>query len=259
MNQAMSAPLFAGSLFVGMLLMVEIGRRVGAWRIARNPESAEISLGPVDGAIFALFGLLIAFTFSGAGDRFDSRRRLITEEANAIGTAYLRLELLPEDSRAELQAAFRDYLSSRLETYRLLPDLAAAYKELGRSQDMQGSIWSRSIAASRLEGAHPDAAKLLLPALNEMIDITTTRAMAARTHPPFVIYALLFAFGLACSLFAGFAMAPRKEKQWPHVIGFALATAIAIFVIVDLEYPRHGLFQVTDFDQVLVDLLEDMK
>jgi hypothetical protein len=259
MFQAISAPLFAGSLLVGMLLLIELGRRVGVRRLAEEPSATDSGLGPAEGAMFALFGLLIAFTFSGAADRFNSRRMLIADEANAIGTAWLRLDLLPAESQPALRAAFRDYLGSRLAAYAKLPDLEAALAELARSEKLQGAIWTGALAATRIEGGHPDAAKLLLPALNEMIDITTTRTTAAKVHPPGIVYGLLFVLGLGCALLSGLASAASSRRSWVHIVGFAVATAAVIFVIVDIEYPRMGLFRVDSFDQVLVDLLKTMQ
>ena len=92
MDPAIFALEYAASLFVGMLLCLEIGRRFGLRRVARSGDAS--GFGAAEGAIFALFGLLVAFTFSGAAVRFDSRRALIADEANAIGTAYLRVDLL---------------------------------------------------------------------------------------------------------------------------------------------------------------------
>ena len=86
--------LLAGGLFAGMLVLLEIGRRLGLRRLALDSEAVRAGFGVVEGAIFALMGLLIAFTFSEAASRFDTRRQLVVEEANAIGTAYLRLDLL---------------------------------------------------------------------------------------------------------------------------------------------------------------------
>jgi hypothetical protein len=161
-------------LGVGMVALVEVGRQLGLRRIRRTPAGQQSGVGAVEGAVFALFGLLIAFTFSGAGSRFDARRALVTEEANAIGTAWLRLELLPPSAQPDLRALFRNYLDSRLETYRLLPDVAAARQELTRSVELQGQIWKQAVAAVR-ESSTTMAGMLLLPALNQMIDITTTR------------------------------------------------------------------------------------
>jgi len=130
--------------------------------------------------LFSLFGLLIAFTFSGSASRFDSRRQLLAEEINDIGTAYLRLDLLPAGVQPALHGLFRDYVDSRLAVYRKLPELDAAKAELARSEKIQGEIWTRAVAATADSGADADASRLVLPSLNAMIDITNTRVMAAR-------------------------------------------------------------------------------
>jgi len=181
----------AAGLFLGMLALHEIGRRLGLRRIERDPEGASAGAGVIDGAVFGLLGLLVAFTFSGAAARFDGRRHLVVEEANAIGTAWLRLDLLP--------------------------------------------------------------------ALNEMIDITTTRTMAARMHPPNVIFALLIGLGLVCALFAGIAVAGGKQRPWVHAVGFSAVIAITVYVILDLEYPRLGLIRVDAADRVMLELRESMQ
>jgi hypothetical protein len=84
---------------------------------------------------------------------------------------------------------------------------------------------------------------LLLPALNEMIDITTTRTVAAKTHPPAVINVLLIGLVLGSALIAGSAMADDRARGWLHMLGFALAMSISVYMIFDLEYPRMGLIR----------------
>ena len=259
MDRLISAPLFAASCLVGMLLMMEIGRRAGLRRLARDPAKGMAGLGAIEGAVFALFGLLIAFTFSGGASRFDSRRQLIAEEVNDIGTSYLRLDLLPASAQPALRVLFRDYVDSRLAVYRTLPDVDAAKAELARSEGLQREIWTRAVAATREPGAHVDAAKLLLPSLNNMIDITTTRIMAARIHPPPIIYALLFVLGLGCSLLAGYGMAEGKYRSWIHILGFTVIIGITLFVILDMEYPRMGFIRLDAYDQVLVELRGQMQ
>jgi hypothetical protein len=259
MSYALVAASIAVGLFLGMLLLMDVGRRVGVRQIAKDPEGARSGVAAVDGAVFALLGLLIAFTFSGAAARFDVRRQLIVEESNAIGTAFLRLDLLKDDARDELRQKFREYLTSRLEAYRRLPDIDAAMAELARSTAMQGEIWSRAVAASRAEGVPPAAAMLLLPALNAMIDITTTRTMAGQMHPPAIIFGMLAMLALASSLLAGYGMAGGKLRSWIHTLGLAAIMALTFYVILDIEYPRLGLIRVDAFDQTLVDLLRSMK
>lgn len=130
MDYALSAFLITLGLFFGILLLLEIGRRIGIQRRAQDPEGAAAGTDPVDGAIFALLGLLLAFTFAGAVSRFDVRRALIVEETNAISTAYLRLDMLPTGVQPPMRDLFRRYVDARLETYRKLTDMQAAMAEL---------------------------------------------------------------------------------------------------------------------------------
>lgn len=255
----MFASLLAVGLFLGMLILAEVGRRIGIRRLAQDPEGAEAGVGVVDGAVFALLGLLIAFTFSGAAARFDARRQLIVEETNDIGTAYLRLDLLPVDAQPKLREKFRQYIDARLELYRKLPNITAATEELVKANNLQGEIWRQAVAASAAPGASPAAPMLLLNALNTMIDITTTRTMALQMHPPTVIFAMLFGLALASSLLVGYGMAASKQRNWLHTLGLAFAMAAAVFVILDIEYPRVGFIRVDAFDRALAELRAGMK
>ena len=247
----------AGGLFLGMLAVQEAGRSLGTRRLARDPEAVSRG-GAIEGAVFALLGLLIAFTFAGAASRFDDRRKLVTEEANAIGTAWLRIDVLPAGAQPALRDLFRRYLDSRLETYRKVPDMDAVRLELARSASLQNEIWIAAVDASRTSPTTA-ASMLLLPALNQMIDITTTRSMAAEIHPPPVIFAMLAAFAVTSAFVAGYGMAGGKTRSWVHAIAFASVVAATVYVILDLEYPRIGLIRVDAVDHVLADLRRTMK
>jgi hypothetical protein len=232
-DAVIAAVPFAAALFAGMLACMELGRRLGKLRLSRDPKALE-GLGAVEGAVFGLYGLLIAFVFLGAPARFDARRNLIAQEANAIGTAYLRLDLLPPDVQPGLRELFRRYLEARLEFTRSA-DLAADRQILIRSAGFQQQIWNTAVAATRRPEAHPNAALLLIPALNDMFDITTTRLMA------------------------GFGMAGRARRSWIHILSFTLITVITVYTILDIEYPRMGLVRLDAFDQVMSDLRSSMK
>src|SRR5258706_13691137 len=110
----------------GTFCMLEIGRRFGARRLAQDPEGAQAGTGAVDGAVFGLMGLLIAFTFSGAASRFDARRQLVIQEANAIGTAWLRIDLVAANGQGSLREKFRRSVDTRIAVYEKLPDVQAA-------------------------------------------------------------------------------------------------------------------------------------
>lgn len=246
--------LLAGSLFFGMLLFFEVGRRFGvAWR-RRDPDGIDKGSSPVEAAIFGLLGLLLAFTFSGAASRFEDRRHLITEEANAIGTAYLRLDLLPSDAQPEIRQLFVQYLNIRTIIYRNAEDVVATQARVSETALIQSQIWSKAVSASQRPDAVPQAAMLLLPALNTMIDITTTRAVAMQNHPPRVIFFLLAALSLFSALLVGYAMRSTTARSWFHMLLFATTISVTFFIILDLEYPRFGLIRIDDADQVLIEL-----
>jgi hypothetical protein len=246
-----------GALFLGMLVFLEFGR----WLGRRSVRSGRLERGPgfasVQGAVFGLMGLLVAFTFDNAATKFDDRKRMIVEEANAMGTAYLRLDLLNADARARLQEKLRRYVDSRIATYRKLPDVIAAEAELARSEAMQNDIWSDAVASAR---DLPQATMLLLPALNAMIDITGIRTAASLyMHPPVIVFAMLCLLALLCSLLAGYGMAGTKDRDWLHLMGFAAIMALTVYVILDLEYPRLGLIRVDPVDQMIVSVRNSMK
>jgi len=249
--------LFAIGLFAGMLLMIEVGRQVGIRRRARLLESAATGTGAVDAAIFALLGLLIAFTFQGAAGRFDARRALIVAEANNIGTAWLRIDLLPADAQPAMRGLFRQYLDSRLETYRKVPDMAAVAAELTHTAQLQQEIWR--LAVDRYHAGAQAVAVSLLPALNQMFDIVTTRTMSAATHPPAIVFAMLAFLACSAAFVAGHGMAGGKARSWVHIIGFASILAVTVLVIMDMEYPRVGFVRVDSFDRVLVELRQSMQ
>src|SRR5262249_45267954 len=155
-------------------------------------DEAETGLGVVEGSVFALFGLLLAFTFAAGQGRFESRRVLASDEANAIGTAYLRLDLLPASAQPALPDLFRTYTDSRMEFYRTIRDLKAADAARARSNAVQAQIWSAAVAACLAEPRDTARTMLVLEAINPMIDITTSRLYAARTHTPTLVFVLLY-------------------------------------------------------------------
>ena len=128
---------------------------------------------------------------------------------------------------------------------------------MAKSSELQRQIWRQAVDAIEPERALV-APLLLIPALNAMIDITTTRTMATQMHPPRIVFVMLFGMALAASLMAGYGMIGSPLRSRLHMLGFALVMAVAIFVILDIEYPRLGLVRVDAFDQALTDLRESM-
>lgn len=258
MGLVLIASLSIVALFVCMLVCSEAGRRIGAVHLAHHSGGLPKGIGAAEGALFGLLGLLLAFTFSGAATRLEDRRHLLTDEANAIGTAYLRIGLVPSDAQPELKDLFRRYVEIRSVTYRNAADQNATKAKLAEGAALQEEIWTKARNACLRPEAPTQAAMLLLPALNEMIDITTTRVMAGRNHPPSAIFLMLGVLSLIGAVLVGYAVSPNEERAWLHTLAFAAMMSLTLYVIVDLEFPRLGLIRVDSADRVLVELRQSM-
>ncbi len=240
-------PLDAFFLLPAMIALQQIGHGLRLRRTT-SPQSNAI-----EGAVFALFGLLLAFTFSGAVARYDAHREMVSEERNDIGTAYLRLDLLPPQAQPALRQLFRDYVTSRLHLYdSVAPEISPATEQL------QEEIWQKSVAAATSPGANPDATKLLLPALNTMIDITGTRENSFNMHPPAVIFLLLFVLSGGSAFLAGYGMTTTK-RSWLYTVAFAFTVTLTVYATLEIEYPRQGFIRLTHTDDTLIHLRDSMK
>jgi hypothetical protein len=247
---------------VAILFLLVLGCLRGGWWLGRRHhrlagEGAHQGLGAIEAAVFGLMGLLIAFTFTGAADRFDDRRELITEEANAVGTAYMRLDVLPEPYRESVRALFREYLDARITAYHDLGDGAAAFDVRQPIKVAQEKIWTQLQLAIRADRSLP-IAQSVLPPVNEMFDIAEERYWVTERHPPPAIFVILMLLVLVSALLAGFGMAEAPKQSKLHAVGFAAVTAVALYLIVDLEFPRLGFVRVDAFDQELIELRATM-
>lgn len=252
MSAAQLAILISTGLFISMLVCLEVGYRVGFRNVEALPTAHE-GIGAIEAAIFALLGLLLGFSFSGATTRLDARRQAIVSEANAIGTAYLRLDMLPLSEQSELRQLFREYVNARLGAYDQIPNMKAFRQEIVQAGQLQQQIWARTVAASRNDPTQ-NSARLLIPAVNEMIDITTARTIAIDTHLPWLVFSLLVAIGLSSGVVAGYAMAKRRRRSWLHMVLYAASIGITVYTVTDLDYPRSGLIRLSSADQALEQL-----
>jgi hypothetical protein len=208
--------LLLPGVFFAIILFIEVGHRLGKRYAAEQTEQTVAVFGTTETAIFALLGLLFAFTFSGAASRFDARRTLTVDEANAIGTAYLRVDLLPGPTQPALRNKFRRYTEARIAVYQALPDVAASDSHAARATALQSEIWTDAVAALK---ESPTLSVLVLNALNTMIDITTTRSIVLKTLFPSIVLATPIALTLVCSLLIGIGL-PRTNVRCgaPHVL-----------------------------------------
>jgi hypothetical protein len=258
MNPAHWALVLSVGLFFGIVACLEIGYRMGRRCSDKFPGSAHEGIGAIEAAVFALLGLLLGFSFAGGMSRLDGRRQLIVQEANAIGTAYFRLDELPASEQPAMRSLFREYVATRLRVYEKLPDPQAADAEIANAEQLQQQIWTQAVIGSRADSTQ-NAARLLLPALNEMIDVTTARTIALHAHLPSLIFALLIWVALLSGWLAGFAMEKRKRRSWTHMLLYAAVISATIYVVLDLDYPRYGLIHLNTADSALIKLRDSIR
>jgi hypothetical protein len=222
------------ALIVGMLVCLEVGYRIGCYA-KRRTESSHEGTGTIEAAVFALLGLLLGFTFANGISHLDQRRELIVREAT-----------------------FREYLDTRLRVYERLPNLSSADQELTRAAQLQQDMWAKTVAAERNDPSQ-HVARVLLPALNDMIDVTTSRTIALHTHLPSLIFGLSISVALLSGLLAGYDMAKRQGRSWLHVVLYAGVIALTIYTVLDLDNPRAGLIRLDAADNALIQLRDSIR
>lgn len=230
--------LVALAVFGGSLLVLEVayqfGRRV-------KPKEAAPQLATVQGATLGLLGLLLGFSFSGATGRFIDRQDIVVREANAIGTAYLRTDLLEPARANALRAALRDYLDARIAHFSEL-DSARTATARARLAELQGSAWGIATDAVR---SSPAIGVLMLPPLNEMFDLLSTRDNLSERHiPPIVLMLLCGCAALSISTI-GYGCGLQRRRGLGTVGTFTLLISVALWITVDFDYPSRGLIKVS--------------
>ena len=234
--------LMAGGILALLLIALEVGFTVGRRATADADPRAGAALGAIQGAILGLLGLLLAFTFAAAGGRFLERQDLIVQEANAIGTAYLRADLLDEPHRSDLRAALKRYTEHRIDvSSRLRHGLEPA--ALAEVERLHVRIWSAAIAGVTAKSSVMMG--VLIP-INEVIDLHATRLAAGKKRLPTLIMGLL----MACSALAvgvtGYVCGMGGRRRVPLTVALALLISAALWITVDLDHPRAGLIQLSD-------------
>lgn len=244
-------------LIGGVFLSTDFGYRIGIRRRVRNDHTFRAVHPAIEGSVFGLMALLLGFSFNGAASRFEVRRQLVIQEANAIGTTYLRLDLLPPETQPEIREHFRTYVHSRLAVYQKIPDLEAVGAALNRSSLLQAKIWRETVQA--LKGSAPSEKNLLLNSMNQMLDFAKARTVALTTHPPPPVFLMLGLTVIASSALSGYSMSASERRDWMSMIILAVVLGLAMYLILDYEFPRVGFLRLDPVDQVLADTLGAMK
>jgi hypothetical protein len=246
------ALLISAILFVLMILINWFGFYVRQKESKRHPDNVIEGLGPVEGSLLGLLALLLSFTFSLAAGKNDTRRKVIVEEANNISTAILRCDMYPDSTRKEFHGYFKDYVDARIAYYNAGIGNDKLNSSLQLASTISGKIWSRVTSLSQ-QNENVLRSQQMIPALNAMMDITTTRDAERNAHVPESILWMLFLLTLAGSFITGYG---SKSKRFSKIIVgcFALMTVMTIYLILDLDRPRRGIINMDNTHEKIVEL-----
>jgi hypothetical protein len=239
--------LFCLALILVLLASVECGFRLGSRAQRADGQQQTPQIGTLVGALLALLGFLLAFTFGMAGSRFDARKQLLLDEANSIGTAHLRAGLLPEPHRAEVRRLRREYLDVRL-AVRTLDDVPAA---VAKSDDLHRRLWAEAEACTQ-KNPNPVTA-MFVQSLNELIDLHTKRLTTGLEYRiPASILVMLGAVSILSMGVLGYHFGLAGSRNFTPTLILVLVFSAVLILIIDLDRPQQGMFSISK--QALLDL-----
>lgn len=239
-----SSVTIALALFFSIIVINEMCYRLGVTVQARTDDEVKALTGSVQASVLGLLALLLGFTFSMSMQRFDNRSMALIDEANAIGTAMLRADLLPEAQRQAAKTALQSYAQARAEMSGI--DLTHAeqrhiYRE--RISGIQKDLWATTIAATEID-ARAVTTGAFLTSLNELIDSQGKRSALLRAHVPEPILLLLLFVFVASVGMMGYSSGLSNKRIFAPVLLVSLLITLIVFIIIDLDRPKRGLITV---------------
>jgi hypothetical protein len=239
-----------------ILFGVEGGAVCARWRGVRDSSEADRFLSTLTAPVLGLLALMVGFTFSMTLVRFDDRRAAVVEEANAIGTAALRGQMLAEPYRSAVAPLFRDYAALRVRRRGEVLGTSAIEDVIRRSLEIQNELWRQAMGAA---AANPQVvpAGLFVQSLNEMIDMHGKRLAAGRNSVPPVVFLVLEGIAIIAFAFAGYGEQWAGTRNKAALWAMGVMTGSVITLIIDLDRPQAGL--ITIDQQSMVDLVNALK
>lgn len=245
-----------GIIYIGvalfMLVTCEIGYQFGSHARKTRDKEATFSLGPMVGGLLGMLAFVLAFVFSMATSQYDLRKQNVLDEANAIGTAYLRTELLDEQFEAEVKPLLREYVDIRLQAVNG-GDLEAI---IARSDEIQAMIWAKVTA--RAKAAPSINTSLVIGSINEMFDMQEKRINAGiYTRIPVSVWMAMFIISALSMITMGTQVGLTGKRRLVAVIPMLMAFAVLITLVVDINRPQNGMIKVGQ--QAMLDLQASMR
>src|SRR5258705_6550360 len=247
-----STLFIAIALLIGIFVFYLAGVRLGNYQKKNNPDAKAEGVGPLEGALLGLLALLLSFTFSMSASRYDTRRSLLIREANDIGTVVLRADMYPDSIRREFRKNLQQYLETRIAYYNAGSDKVKISQALLDATKISDRIWQSAARLSK-ESSATIPHSLMIPALNEMIDVVTSRDAARLARVPDPIIWLLIVLTLLGSLIIGYSK-KEKKNDWIVLSIYSLMTVITIYTIIDLDRPRQGIIKTDAAHQKIIEL-----
>jgi len=239
-----SSIAIAITLFFAMVIFNEGGFRVGSFVQSRTGSEVKTLTGSIQASILGLLALLLGFTFSMSMQRYDNRSIALIDEANAIGTAILRVQLLPEAFKAEADALFKEYVGLRVDIGQLdltkLDERSVYNKQIA---NIQNKLWSLAVAATELD-ARPVTTGAFVQSLNDVIDSQGKRNALLHMHVPEVVLLLLFVVFISSGGIMGYSAGLSGKRMVAPIALVSVLITLIVFIIVDLDRPKRGLIQI---------------
>jgi hypothetical protein len=239
--------------FALMMAATEAGFRLGRRSEANLPENTKSQISTVEAALLGVLALLLGFTMSMAVSRFETRKQLVLEEADAIGTSCLRAQLVPAPAGPEILGLLRQYINLRVQYGTVGNDLSRLQQLNAQATQLQTEIWNRANAYAQ-QNPNPVTVGLLLQSLNQMFDVGEGRWMAFQNHVPDSVIYVNAAVGLLATMLVGYSFGVSGRRNIFSMCVLAVSITLVLAVIIDLDRPRSGFIRGSQ--QPMVDLLQ---
>ena len=236
--------VIALGLFLALIAALEVGRRLGLKARPGLDDAARSQASSLQNAIVGMLALLLAFTLSMAINRYETRRQLVLEEANAIGTTYLRAKMLPAPYASEAAELLRQYVANRLEFFDAGIDQQRLRADNEQAAQLQRQLWSIATTTSAQDN-RAISTSLFVQALNDTIDLQATRLAAFQNRVPETVIWLLLGVAVATVGVVGYNNGLGNRHHTFGALTLIVLITIIIWVIIDLDRPLRGLIQVS--------------